>query len=1652
MPTFTSSMLSTVCEGDPFTMSTPTTGAQYEWIIFKQNENAQTPVGIYTTQVATWNTTAGMSAGSYHVRLRVRDNCCGWSIPVYFSFIVSASGNAPQITGDTICQGEIATITAHPNGANLITFFEDPLGQIVLQSSADSTFTTAPLTQNTVFYASLGAAACSRNLAAIPVVVNPRPLAPSVRDLDLCANENVILTAIAQGGTINWYNSPTATTPIGIGNTFDAGTMASGVHIFYAEQIVNGCASERAPLTVRINDIPTMPSASSLTICANMTATLTATGTSIRWYADAALNNQIATGNNYTTPILTTNTTYYFTSTNTNGCTSTAANVTVSIEALPNAPLAIGDTICNNESTTLTANHNGGTVRWYSEPTTTMEIGIGATFNTPNLFQTTTYFFREENANGCLSPISNVTVVVQPTPQAPIAIAQNICEGEDLIINASSSSTGDFIFYDNNMNNIAIGTTPSYNHIITGLSAANHTFYVGIDNGTCISSLTTVNVAVYATPPTPIVNDTTICAHTNVTLNASGIGIRWYDDAALTNQVAAGNAFTTPILSNTTTYYITSESREGCTSALATLQVNIEALPNAPVITPVTICTNQSATLTASNNGGTTLWFTDASASLQIATGITFTTPTLYQTATYFVREMSTTGCLSNIIPVTITVEPTIQAPSVRATIACEGEDVILTALSNVNGNFVFYDNNMNIIGTGTTPSYNHIITGFSAGNHIFYVGVDNGTCISNLETVNVTINARPIAPITTDITICANTNATLSATGTSIRWYADAALTNQVAVGNSFVTPALQNNTTYYVTSDSREGCTSTASIVNVTIEALPSAPIVNNAAICANTATTLTSSNNGGTILWFADANANMQIATGTSFTTPILYQTTTYFVREVSTSGCMSNITAITVMVEPIAQAPSASANTICEGEDLIITALTSTNNDFIFYDSNMNILGRGTAPMFNYTITAPNAGNHVFYVGIENGTCISNLAAVNAIVNAIPSAPIANNTTICPNTNATLTATGTGIRWYTDAALTSQVASGNTFVTTALTNTTIFYVTSESRTGCQSAATIVTVNIESTIAAPTTTPSTVCYNQNATLSAMAAGTGILAWYDDASALNQIATGSTLTINNANQSANYYVRELGANGCASALATVRLTVTNNIAAPSVLPTEICEGQNAILSATGNGNGTIIFYDNNNTEVGRGTMSNTQPTITVSIPALTTGTHIYTAIVDNNCISDAAIIQVRVNAAPATITAHNDGPSCEGESIVLQATSVAGAIYTWTGPNGFAQNGQTVFLDNVEHTMNGVYTVIANVGNCFSASASTTINVLAKPVYTGAITSNSPLCEGETLSLAAPLEDGFTYTWRGPNGFTATGPNLTINNVNEDAHQGVFSVLATNADGCVSDPITILVNINAIPSSIFAMSNSPVCENGTLNLMVPAVFGATYRWNGPNGITSTDRSTTFTNVTQNFAGIYEVEIDVRGCIATISTEVAVTPAPNAQIMNDTSIGQGNRILLGASGGALYQWTGSHMDYLTNSNSPNPTFQAIEIGDFTYNVEIGNMSGCTVQRSVTIHVKGSQNPVFVDLFTPNGDGINDTWTIGNLSNFRSYTLTIYSRAGFEVLSTQNYMNDWDGTRDGKALPDGTYWYVLQVDEAPEHAAAEYRGAVTIKR
>ncbi|WP_299395356.1 hypothetical protein [uncultured Gelidibacter sp.] len=334
------------------------------------------------------------------------------------------------------------------------------------------------------------------------------------------------------------------------------------------------------------------------------------------------------------------------------------------------------------------------------------------------------------------------------------------------------------------------------------------------------------------------------------------------------------------------------------------------------------------------------------------------------------------------------------------------------------------------------------------------------------------------------------------------------------------------------------------------------------------------------------------------------------------------------------------------------------------------------------------------------------------------------------------------------------------------------------------------------------------------------------------------------------------------------------------------------------------------------------------------------------------SGCTSEAGSTNVIVNPVTPAPKADNDGAVCSGGTINLTATTIEGATYSWTGPNGFTSTLQNPSISGATAAMAGTYSVTATVLGCTSSAGTTDVNVNPIPSAPTA-NSNSPVCVGGTINLTAPTIVGATYYWTGPDGFTSTLQNPSILGATV-AKSGTYSV-TTTVSGCTSPAGTTNVVVNPIPSPPTANSNGPVCAGGTINLSASTISGATYYWTGPNGFTSTLQNPSILDASVAKSGTYSVTTTVFGCTSPAgTTNVVVNPIPSAPTANSNGpVCAGGIINLSAStiSGATYYWTGPNGFTSTLQNPSIANATAKMAG--TYSVT-ATVSGCTSNVGTT--------------------------------------------------------------------------------------------------
>ncbi|MBA4853001.1 M36 family metallopeptidase [Emticicia sp. BO119] len=890
------------------------------------------------------------------------------------STTVCGSNNSGTIT----LSGHVGSVIRWESSTNN---FND----ITIINDTTTTLVYSNIVQTTQFRAVVKSGACYEQNSGVATITLLPGESPIVTGASRCDAGILTLTATGcNSGTVNWYTVISGGSIISTGTSYTTPTLSTTT-TYYVNCSVSSCAAGRIPVTATITS-STAPATSGGSSCGNASIILTATGCAngiINWYTAASGGSVIATGTSYTTPTLSTTTTYYVGCT-INACTSVRASVTATITQTPANPTPVNGGRCGPGSVTLTATGcANGTISWYTTVSGGSAIATGTSFATPGLSTTTTYYINC-TVNSCPSNGRlPVTATISAGLAAPSGSGGARCGTGSVTLTAvgcAGTGGGTLSWFTGVSGGVVVGTGESY---ATPAISATTTYYVACVLGVCSSTRVSVVATVNPAPDSPIPNNVNRCGNGTVTLTTTGCSngdIYWYTASSGGFAIAVGTSYTTAGLTSSVTYYI-SCAVGNCASERIPITATVNPIPGTPTTTSNSRCGAGTVILTASGcTGGTINWYTTNSGGSAIATGTSFSTPSINSTTTYY-ASCVLGPCPSNRIPAIASINPLPGVPVPTGASRCDVGTVTLTATGCSGGTINWYTANSggSSIAAGTTYTTPNLST-----TTTYYAGCTLGVCPSERVSVIATINHTPDVPSLNDGSRCGPGSIGLTATGCTggtISWYTAISAGSLLTTGGSYTTPNLSTTTTYYV-SCTVGSCMSARAPVIATINPNPVAPIPNNGSSCGTGPINLSATGcAGGTINWYTANSGGSSIAAGTSYTTPGISTTTTYYIS-CTMGSCVSGRVAITATINSVPDVPTPLNTSRCGTGTIGLTATGCNGGTLNWYTSatGSTAIGQGgtfTTPSISATTT--------YYVACVVGSCASSRASMLAIVN-------------------------------------------------------------------------------------------------------------------------------------------------------------------------------------------------------------------------------------------------------------------------------------------------------------------------------------------------------------------------------------------------------------------------------------------------------------------------------------------------------------------------------------------------------------------------------------------------------------------------------------------------------------------------------------------
>ena len=1383
------------------------------------------------------------------------------------------------------------------------------------------------------------------------------------------------------------------------------------------------------------------------------------------------------------------------------GCATGTVCSTIRVYTYPALTVAItpvNPSICSGgpSSVTLTAIPTGGNPAYIYN--WTGPNGFTSTLQSPTITAAGLYTVSVSDNTICSHVTKTITVVASTTPTITSAATSNVCSGVAQNYTITSGVSGTTYSWSRavvaGISNTAISGqsgNPITETLINTTSAPSSVTYVITPTangctGTPFNYVVTVNpTATVTTVPNQVICNNSATAPVNFASPATGgtAVYNWTNNntsiglaATGTGNIASFNATnsgTAPVTAAITVTPSYTNRGTTCTGTPATFTITVNPTATVTSASSSTICNNTTPnyTITSVVAGITYSWSRYSVAGLSNAavtgqssnpiTEILTNTSNAPVNVTYVITPTAN-GCTGTVFSYVLTVNPSPAVTSDSVNIICSEDVQNYTITSDVDGSAYSWSRASvaGISNAGVTGQFANPITEALTNTTIGVVNVkytilpNINSCTGTPFTYTVTVNPKPATPaIGSNSPVCTGNDLNLNITTTEGATYS---WTGPNGFSSTLPNPTIASTTLAaagtYLVNVTLNGCSSTAGTSTILINATPPAPKVsNNGPLCEGATLHLTAST-------IADATYNWTGPEG--FTSTIqnpslpaaVYTNSGKYYVTATVGGCTGLAdSSMTVIVNDNPTDPILKSNSpVCTGGDILLTASTTRGANYIWTGPNGY-----TSSVQNPSISkAVIANGGTYNVSISSPGCPNTSSGSIAIaVNQTPNAPTAtNNGPVCAGSILNLFASAipnASYNWTGPNSFTST--SQNPVINNITTAEAGTYMVTVTVNGCTSAVATTYVTIKPVPPAPTAGNNTpVCDGRtvNLTASAIAGATYTWTGQNGFTSAIQNPTIANATFTDAGK---YYVSATVA-GCTGLADSAAVIINANPTPPNLFSNSpVCSGGSLQLNAA------TIIGANYSWSGPDGFKSSSQNPIIPDAVLSNSGTY-KVSITAAGCPSTtSSSIDVMVNKTPNAPTAMNNGPVCEGSTLNFSTSPIYDAAYYWTGPDNFTATAQNPAI-NTSIKSTGTYNVTATVKGCTSPPAKTVAVIKQKPAASAG--SNQTVCANNALVNIAGIITGGSTTGRwstsGTGIFSPANTNLTAAYTpgNADKAEGnvTLTLTSTNNSVCPASVSSLTVAITNAPIAN-AGSDQSVCANNSnviLNGQVTTAAGDVWSTSGTGTFNPSDTNLNATYIPgarDITKGTVTLTLTTTGngmCLQDADElKVAITPPPVVKAGPDMYILESETATLNpvvSRTNVQYLWTPNN--YLNNNTAKNPLVTGVE--DILYTLKVTDINGCINEGRVMVKVlKPFKIP---NTFTPNNDGINDRWLIPALNTYPGNHVQVFNRYGQLVFESSGYSQPWDGTMNGKSLPFGTYYYVIE----PGYGRKPITGYVTL--
>lgn len=1142
-------------------------------------------------------------------------------------------------------------------------------------------------------------------------------------------------------------------------------------------------------------------------------------------------------------------------------------------------------------------------------------IGNTQTVTLNSLPPGTNYYLRVRAENNCgLS--SNISGVLGSTIALPAQVtlgteANILCGGFTSNWNASNGAT-DYeleVSLNNTFTNLVSGYNPLLTgnvltQNVTGLSE-NTTYYwrvrglntCGNGNYTSFSTISTANLASTITSS----SNSPVCTNGDIQLSGassySGVSYSWSGPGSYSANT--GNASRSNVSLSESGNYSLSVSASGC----ATVQQVVSVAVNSPAGSLAkggnsNLCSGETLTLTASATGSGVVYswagpsgFTASGASMVINSVNNLNQGVYSLTAT-------SPGCnqLSDTIQVVVTNSISVSVGNNSP--VCQGSVVFINS-SFVSGSTYNWTGPNGFSSTAQNPSLIQTTPGMSGQYTLTLVQPGCTNPLTYLTQVTVSPSIQNILA-STNSPVCNGNNLGLSVTtitGATYSWAGPAGFTSTSA--NNIINSSSPAQSGQYSVTVSIPGCTAVSRLLNAEVYPTLAAVAGSNSPVCES-----------GILLFSSPVYQNATYSwsgpsgfTSTQQSPSVInagFAQTGEYTLVVNQPVCGVSSATVSVSVSPSTSNISSGSNSpVCSGGTLLLTASSVSGMNYLW--SGPGGFTSGNASTSRIGVTGLEAGQYTLTLS-SNGCQTASMSFGVSVNTGVSVQAGAVTNPVCEGSSLNLTSNfvpNATYAWTGPNGFTSNRESPGIGQVTSLNSG--IYTLNMTQPGCGSSSSTVSVTVGTSMNTLTTAHnSPVCTGGTLQMSATSLPGVFYSWAGPggftSSSNDVVFTNVSVGV------AGNYSLSVSSPGCAGYNFIVKAIINNTGAVSTSSNSPLCAGgvlQFATLGLTG----ASYAWS------GPGGFVSTQASPTLSnVQAVQSGVYsLFMTVPNCGVLTLTSSVQIGANLNTANVS--SNAPLCVGSNLQLSGGVIAGASYTWNGPNGFTSDIQFPILNAVGFSEAGVYSMTISTPGCIPITRFHT--VVVNPVLTSLPGSNSPICQGAALYFTSNTVGGASYSWAGPNGFVSTQSRPSIVNA-QPISSGEYT-LTMNAPGCNTAVGTTTVQVGTNLSSILLSSNGPVCVGNTLTLTANTIGNGSITWTAPDGFTAGTQGFSRVNAQTGFAGVYSAVISSPGC-ATLNRTLNISVInPVINPGSNSPICQGNALQLSmnALSGATYSWSG---------------------------------------------------------------------------------------------------------------------------------------------